>query len=95
MTYAFDVILAGIEEMTDDIAEALFVAGCDDCVPCSRDGIAYAGFDREAASLDEAVRSAVADVQKAGQKVAWVRIHADSLAAIGGGPPATATPAKG
>lgn len=86
MIYAFDVILAGVEEMTDDLAEALFVAGCDDCVPCSRDGIAYAGFDREADSLDEAVRSAVADVQKAGLKIAWVRLPADSLPMLSSSP---------
>ena len=36
-------------------------------------------FHREAANLHEAIRSAVADVQRAGCRVAEVRIEAESL----------------
>ena len=43
--------------------DKLFEAGCDDAAVGRIDGIQYADFDREAASLDEAVLSAVRDVE--------------------------------
>ena len=79
-TYRFTVILAGLDEISDDLAEALFEAGCDDGSPWSSQGVAAVGFDRQAESFEQAVRSAIADVQKAGCRVAWVRIDLEDLA---------------
>ena len=79
-TYRFTVILAGVSEISDDLAEALFEAGCDDGSPWSSEGIAAIGFDREAESFEQAVRSAIADVQKTGCHVAWVKIEPEDLA---------------
>jgi hypothetical protein len=78
--YRFSVILAGLREISDDLAEALFEAGCDDGSPSSSQGIAAVGFDREAESFEQAVRSAIADVQKTGCHVAWVKIEPEDLA---------------
>ena len=78
-TYRFTVILAGLREISDDLAEALFEAGCDDGSPWSSQGVAAVGFDREAESFELAVRSAIADVQKAGCHVAWVKIEPEDL----------------
>lgn len=39
-TYEFDVVLKEIAEITDDQADALFAAGCDDGTPSSRNGVA-------------------------------------------------------
>ena len=58
--------------MTEEIADALYEAGSDDCTPFSSQGMASIGFSREAASLEDAVRSAIADVNKAGFTVARV-----------------------
>jgi hypothetical protein len=77
-TYQFDVILAGLAEISDELADALFEAGCDDGTPCSSEGVAWVGFHREADSLESAIRSAVSDVQKAGCTVARVQIESDS-----------------
>jgi hypothetical protein len=66
MNYHFTVVLANCDVMTSDLTEALYVAGCDDGTPWSGNGIAAVTFDREAKSLESAIRSAVADVQKAG-----------------------------
>jgi hypothetical protein len=52
-----------------DQADALFAAGCDDGTPASSQGLAWIHFDREAASLEEAIRSAVINVQAAGLTV--------------------------
>ena len=91
-TYRFTVILAGLSEISDDLAEALFEAGCDDGSPWSSQGVAAVGFDREAESFEQAVRSAIADVQKAGCHVAWVKIEPEDL--VQSTPAGDATAAK-
>jgi hypothetical protein len=78
MNYEFTVILANLDVMTTDLAEALFVAGCDDGHPWSSDGVAAVTFDRKADSLESAIRSAIADVQKAGCVMDFVKIERDS-----------------
>jgi len=67
--YEFQVILAGVSEMTDEISHALYEAGCADGMPFSSEGIAAVGFTREATSLDEAIRSAIAAIGRAGYAV--------------------------
>jgi hypothetical protein len=80
-TYEFDVVLKDVSEITDDRADALFAAGCDDGTPASCDGVAWIHFDREAASLEDAIHSAVAQVQAAGFVVSKVELDAE--AAVG------------
>ena len=65
-TYHFTVILSGITEVTDEAADALYEAGCDDGSFASRDGMAFVMFHRDAPTLREAVHSAIADVKQAG-----------------------------
>ncbi|NUQ64745.1 MAG: hypothetical protein HUU20_19960 [Pirellulales bacterium] len=79
-TYTFSVILGDVTEMTEDLAEAIVAAGCDDAMPGSSGGVASVLFDREAGSFEQALRSAIADVQKAGCRVAWVKIEPEDLA---------------
>jgi hypothetical protein len=80
-TYTFTVILGDQTEMTEDLAEALAAAGCDDGLAGSSGGVAAVIFDRQAESLEQAVHSAIADVQKAGCHAAWVKIEPQDLAA--------------
>ena len=47
----------------DALNDAVFEAGCDDASIARIDGIQYVDFDREAASLDHAILSAVADLK--------------------------------
>lgn len=65
-SYAFEIILADVTEASEELANKLFDAGGDDCSPSSCNGIVIIGFDREAKSLEEAVRSAIATILKAG-----------------------------
>ena len=65
-TFDFQLVLSDVEVVTEEIADALFDAGCDDGTPFSSQGVAAIGFAREANSLEEAIRSAIADVNKAG-----------------------------
>jgi hypothetical protein len=78
MIYEFEVILKEGTEITEQLADELFEAGCDDGTPGTFCGIPNIRFHREADSLESAIRSAVADVQKAGCVVERVQIEHDS-----------------
>jgi hypothetical protein len=81
MTYSFSLTLAGVDEMTTDMAEALFEATDHDCTPASSGGVAAVHFDRAAGDLGEAVGVAIREVEKAGYKVAKVEV--EELAPVG------------
>ena len=85
-TYEFDVVLAGVAEVTDELADVLFAHGCDDGTPASRDGVAWVHFDREAASLEEAIRSALTQVSSAGLTVSKVELDVNAAACLGVSP---------
>ena len=74
-TYEFTIILKQ-PEVTDADCGTLFEAGCDDSTVVSKNGVTCVIFDREAPSLEEAIRSATADVRKAGFDVARVEMDA-------------------
>ena len=59
----FTLIVDGPDLQDGEFIDRLFEAGCDDAAIDRIDGIQYAEFDRGAASLDEAVLSAVMDVE--------------------------------
>lgn len=64
--YDFALALSGPTELTDDMADALFAAGCDDATPSVTYGRVWMEFSRTASSYKEAVLSAIRDVRKAG-----------------------------
>ncbi len=78
--YDFTLVLGFGTELTEDLGNALFEAGCDDGSPGASDGIVSVDFHRRAESLETAIRSAIADVHKAGCAVARVEIDADAPA---------------
>jgi hypothetical protein len=75
-TYSFTLIL-DVRKIDQSVEDALFETGCDDGLLGSRGGVVYLDVQREAASLQEAIRSAVQNVQTAGFQV--VRIEPDDL----------------
>ena len=81
--YEFDVVLKDVAEITDDQADALFAAGCDDGTPACCNGRTWIHFDREATTLEEAIRSAVVAVQSVGFGIAKVELDADSSVSLG------------
>ena len=78
--YDFTLILSGSLELTEDVADALFEAGCDDGTPGTCSGVFSIDFHREANSLEEAIRSAIASVNSAGYEVKRVEIEANAMA---------------
>ncbi len=65
-TYEFILILGSVGQSDSEMVESLYEAGCDDGTVFSSNGVAAIGFSREAIALESAVRSAIADVGKAG-----------------------------
>lgn len=77
--YDFTLILSGPLELTEEIAEALFEAGCDDGTPGTSGGVFLIDFHRQASSLEEAIQSAIANVKSAGYEVERVEIEAEAM----------------
>ncbi len=78
--YEFTLILSGSPELTEEMADALFTAGCDDGTPGTCNGIFSIDFHREADSLEEAIRLAIANVKSIGHQVERVEIEAEAVA---------------
>ena len=72
--FDFALVLSGAHELTAEIEDALFEAGCDDATLSVRYGNLYLEFSRAANSFLEAILSAIRDVRKAniGAEVARV-----------------------
>jgi hypothetical protein len=81
--YDFTLILAESLELTDDIVDALFAAGCDDGTPGTCHGMFSIDFHREAVSLEEAIHSAIENVRTAGSEVRRVEIEAEAVTQTG------------
>jgi hypothetical protein len=77
--YEFSVILSGIPDLTDEVLDRLYEAGCDDAMFGERDGVTFADFTRQADSLREAVITAIRDVQKAGIGARVVHVEPDEF----------------
>ncbi len=72
-TFNFTLIVEGPDLQADSAVDALFEAGCDDALAGRTDGVQYLDFDRESESLEDAVLSAVADIERVeGMEVARI-----------------------
>jgi len=79
--WEFTLIWRDVAEMTDCLANALYDAGCDDATVGSSCGVVRVSFSREAATLQDAIQTAVRDVRQAGFEIARVEIeHAELVA---------------
>ena len=74
----FTLIVDGPDLQDDTLIDAVFEAGCDDAAISRTGGVQYVDFDREAASLDQAILTAVTDLERI-DGVALVRIAAIDL----------------
>jgi hypothetical protein len=62
--HQFTLIVEGPDLQSDVSVDALHEEGCDDALVGRVDGVQYLDFDREAPTLEEAVFSAVSDVER-------------------------------
>ncbi len=77
--YDFTLILSGVDDITEDVCNALYESGCDDATPGMREGVVFLDFTREAESFEEALTSAIRDVEKAGVGARVTRVEPDEV----------------
>ena len=77
--YEFALILKGQFELTEEITDELFEAGCNDGTPGVCNGVFSTDSHREDDSLEAAIRSAIADVKSAGYEVERAEIEAEAM----------------
>ena len=77
--HRFTLVLAGVAEITPELADTLYSATGGDIEFNRRDDVAYIEFDRAADTLKDAVCLAITQVEGAGIGVRVVRV--ESLAA--------------
>lgn len=64
--YNFTLTLSGVTCETEGLEDALYESGCNDALICAYGNSVYVEFDREADSLDDAIASAVKNIEMAG-----------------------------
>jgi hypothetical protein len=74
-TYGFSVVLT-VPALSAEECDALYESGCDDGTIVTRNRSTFIVFDRKAVSLEQAIRSAAADVRAAGFEVKRVEMPA-------------------
>ncbi|WP_133366493.1 hypothetical protein [Qipengyuania sediminis] len=77
-SYEFTIVATGLSVDDTDWEGRLYEAGCDDALVTLTRGLFVLRFDREAASIEEAIRSAIRDVTSTGARV--IRVEPDPLA---------------
>jgi len=78
-TYQFTLVLKNVNENTKDLEDIFFDAGCDDALIHFKNRAVYLAFDREASSLEEAVISAIKDVQSSSLDVEVSSVAPENL----------------
>jgi hypothetical protein len=76
--YEFSLILTA-DDVTDEQADDIYRAGCDDGFIATRSGVTQVNFYREAGTLEEAIQSATSDLKKAGFEVEHVELDPHAL----------------
>jgi len=78
-TYQFILILKNVNENTSGLEDSLYEGGCDDALISFKNGTVYLEFDREALSLEEAVVSAIKDVQSSSIEAEVIAVGPENL----------------
>ena len=82
-TFDFTLYLSGFSDLTDEILDKLYEAGCDDGMVClTKDGVPFIEFEREGVDLQSAIRSAIANVRATPYQVIRVETPATSVVAF-------------
>lgn len=63
--YQFTLVLDGVDDLTPNLEDALFEAGCDDALINYKNGTVYLDFDRADEDLEHAIISAIKAVESA------------------------------
>jgi len=81
-SHHFTLILAGVAELTPELADGLYAATGGEIELAMRDGVAFIEFERSAPTLADAVRTAIDQVERAELGVRVVRVESDAANTI-------------
>ena len=73
--HQFSLIFSGPTELTQELEDSLYEAGCSDALLGIQDGHVFLDFHREAPSFRIALMSAIADVECAGVGLELIRVE--------------------
>jgi len=73
--FNFTLVYEGIEELTREVADAIFEAGCDDALLGMRAGEMTLDFARDSNTYREALISAIDAVERCNLPVQLVRVE--------------------
>ena len=79
--FSFTLTVEGTDLLTDEAADALYEAGCDDATFGASGGVQTAEFDREAGDFADAVAGAIKAVESAVPGARVVEVHRERAAA--------------
>ena len=77
--YQFTLVLEGVDDTTPNLEDALFEAGCDDALINYKNGTVYLDFDRENEDLEQAIISAIKDVESTNLRIKIVSVAPEHL----------------
>jgi len=77
--YQFTLILKNVDATTPGLEDSLYEAGCDDALINFRNGTVYLDFDRRATSLQDAVISAIKNVESSSVKALVASVAPEDL----------------
>lgn len=83
-THAFILILAGPDPTQEAVFAALERDGCGDALLGVRGGVPFADFDRDAATIGDAVLSAIHDVETAVPALTVLRVEPEEFVTASG-----------
>lgn len=83
-TYTFTLILAGPDPTEPGVFSALEANGCDDALFGVAGGVVFADFDREGATIGDAVLSAIRDVETAVPELLTLRVEPEEFVTASG-----------
>lgn len=72
--FDFTLLLEGIDDISQEVEDALFEAGCDDATISLRYGRIFLTFSRSAVSLKDAIISAINDVKESNIPASVLRV---------------------
>ncbi|WP_417583241.1 hypothetical protein [Nitrincola sp.] len=74
--YMFSLVLSNVSIDTPGLEDRLFEAGCDDALLCFYGKTVYLEFDRNSSSLEDAILSAIKNIESAGLGAKVVSVDA-------------------
>lgn len=76
--YSFTLVFDGeFDELSDDLLNPIWEAGCEDSHVSLREGTLRISFDREAPSFLVALLSAITDIERTGLGLEIIRVESE------------------